>query len=181
VARLDVDIRADGEPNPAAPGILPGWVARGRTKATSGALPLNERALAIFEKALGPEHPNTATSFNNLANLLQDQGDFAGARPLYEGALAICEKARGPEHPNTNRARCNLSRLLLLIGPPAEALALAQTALAAHEKFLGRDHAWTKDSARVTADALDALGRTEDAKELRERYGLMPPEKPQSS
>jgi hypothetical protein len=29
-----------------------------------------------------------------------------------------------------------------------------------------------KDSARVTADALDALGRTEEAKALRERYGL---------
>jgi hypothetical protein len=30
----------------------------------------------------------------------------------------------------------------------------------------------TKDSAHVTADALDALGRTEDVKALRERYGL---------
>ena len=28
-ARLGVDIRADGEPNSAAPGILPGWAARG--------------------------------------------------------------------------------------------------------------------------------------------------------
>jgi hypothetical protein len=28
----------------------------------------------------------------------------------------------------------------------------------------------TKDSAHVTADALDALGRTEDVKALRERY-----------
>jgi hypothetical protein len=36
----------------------------------------------------------------------------------------------------------------------------------------------TKDSARVTSDALDALGRTEEAKALRERYGVMEPEKP---
>jgi hypothetical protein len=57
-------------------------------------------------------------------------------------------------------------------GQPTEALALAQTALDAHEKLLGRHHAWTKESARVTADALDALGRTEEAKALRERYGL---------
>lgn len=47
--------------------------------------------------------------------------------------------------------------------------------------FLDVDHAWTKDSARVTADALDALGRNDEAKALRERYGLTPPEKPQSS
>jgi hypothetical protein len=45
-------------------------------------------------------------------------------------------------------------------------------------KALGPDRPWTKDSARVTADALDALGRTEEAKALRERYGLTEPEKP---
>ena len=137
-----------------------------------GARPLFERALAIREKALGPEHFRTATSLNNLASLLQAQGDIAAARPLFERALAIREKALGPEHPDTNRVRCNLSRVLLLIGPPAEALALGETALAAHDKVLGPDHAWTKDSARVTADALDALGRTEEAKALRERYGV---------
>jgi hypothetical protein len=43
---------------------------------------------------------------------------------------------------------------------------------------LGRDHDLTKDSARVTADALDALGRTEEAKGLREQYGVTEPEKP---
>lgn len=31
--------------------------------------PLCLRALAIREKALGPEHPQVATSLNNLANL----------------------------------------------------------------------------------------------------------------
>jgi hypothetical protein len=61
-------------------------------------------------------------------------------------------------------------------GQPTEALSLGETALAAHDKALGSDHTWTQDSARVTADALDALGRTEEAKELRKRYGLTPPE-----
>jgi hypothetical protein len=84
-----------------------------------------------------------------------------------------------------SRTRCtvtechrDLARLLLMSGQPTEALALAQTALDAHEKLLGRHHAWTKDSARVTADALDALGRTEEAKALREPYGVTEPEKP---
>ena len=48
----------------------------------SEARPLFERALAIREKALGAEHPDTATSLNNLAGLLQSQGDLAGASPL---------------------------------------------------------------------------------------------------
>ena len=57
----------------------------------AGARPLHERALAIREKALGPEHPDTAASLNSLANLLAAQGDLAAARPLYERALAIYE------------------------------------------------------------------------------------------
>jgi hypothetical protein len=63
------------------------------------------------EKVLGPEHPSTAMSLNNLASLLQDQGDLAGARPLYERALALYERALGPDHPSTNRVRRNLTGL----------------------------------------------------------------------
>jgi hypothetical protein len=44
-------------------------------------------------------------------------------------------------------------------------------AMAAHDKY------WTEPlldqgQRRVTADAPDALGRTEEAKALRERYGI---------
>ena len=78
----------------------------------AAARPLFERALAIREKALGPEHPDTATSLNNLAMLLQAQGDYAAARPLFERALAIREKALGPEHPDTATSLNNLAILL---------------------------------------------------------------------
>jgi Tetratricopeptide repeat len=43
---------------------------------------LCELALAIYGKVLGPEHPNTAASVNNLALLLRVRGDLAAARPL---------------------------------------------------------------------------------------------------
>ena len=48
-----------------------------------------ERALAICEQVLGPEHPTTDTSLNTLGVLLQDQGDLVGARLDLERALAI--------------------------------------------------------------------------------------------
>ena len=66
----------------------------------AAARPHFERALAIREKALGPEHPDTALSLNNLAVLLYSQGDTATARPYYARALAIREKALGPDHPD---------------------------------------------------------------------------------
>jgi len=84
----------------------------------------------------------------------------------------------GSEHPNTNLVRRNLARLFLATDQPTEALALGEIALAAHDKALERDHAWTKDSAHLAADALNALGRTEEAKALRERYGLTGSEDP---
>jgi hypothetical protein len=43
------------------------------------------------------------------------------------------------------------------------------------------DHTWTNYSACVTADALDALGRTEEAKALRDRYGVTSSDDPKSS
>ena len=138
----------------------------------SDARPLFERALAIREKVLGPEQTDTATSLNNLALLLEAQGDLAGARPLYERALAIYEKLFGPEHPKTNRIRNSFARLLLADGNAAEALTYSEVALAAHKKALGEDHGWTKDAARVTADANAALGRAEEAAALRARFSI---------
>jgi tetratricopeptide (TPR) repeat protein len=122
--------------------------------------------------ALGPEHPDTAQTLNNLAVLLKTQGDLAGARPLYERALVIWEKALGPEHPETNQARRNLAILRLNEGALSEALALSETALSALERALGTDHASTKNTAGVVAAALDALGRTDEAATTRARYGL---------
>ena len=131
-----------------------------------------ERALAIKEKAARPRASQPVTSLNNLALLLQNQGDLAAARPLYERALAIHEKAHRSEHPSTNRTRCHLARLLITSGHATEALGLAETALRAHEKVLGPNHRWTKDAACVTAEALDALGRADQAAALRVRYEM---------
>ena len=55
------------------------------------------RARAIFEKALGPDHPEVATNLNNLAELYRVQGRYAEAEPLNRRSLAIREKAFGPE------------------------------------------------------------------------------------
>jgi Tetratricopeptide repeat len=106
--------------------------------------------------------------------LLQDQGDLAGAQPLYERVLAIEERMRalGRDYSLTQPCASHYARLLRETGRAAKALTLGRSLLATHEGALGKNHPWTKDSARITADALDALGRTEAAKALRERYGI---------
>ena len=55
--------------------------------------PLYQRALAIREKALGPDHPNTATSLDNLASLYHSQGRYS--RPSRSiGALSLSARKR---------------------------------------------------------------------------------------
>ena len=46
--------------------------------------PLYKRSLAIYEKALGPDHPDVARSLNDLALLYAKQGRYADAEPLYK-------------------------------------------------------------------------------------------------
>ena len=66
--------------------------------------PLYKRSLTIWEKALGPDHPNVAASLNNLAELYYDQGKYSEAEPLFNRSLAIRERALGPDHPNVAAA-----------------------------------------------------------------------------
>jgi tetratricopeptide (TPR) repeat protein len=157
--------------------LIPGLIGLSNISDAEGdfakARALLERALAISEK-LGPENSRTATCLSNLAGLLQSHDDLAGAQPRFERAIAIREKTLGSGDRVTNRDRCQLARVLLAMGHPAQALALSQTALAAHDKALGPNDPWTKDSARVNAEALDALGRREDAAALRANYALGP-------
>ena len=74
--------------------------------------PLYRRALAIDQKALGPEHPDVAIDLNNLAMLLYSKGDYAGAEPLIRRAVAMDEKALGPDHPQTQLHKKNLDTVL---------------------------------------------------------------------
>jgi CHAT domain-containing protein/Tfp pilus assembly protein PilF len=100
-----------------------------------------QRALSLREKALGPEHPDVATSLNNLAMLNYSKGDYARAEPLYQRALAIDEKALGPEHPDLATDLNNLAEFYRAKGDYARAEPLYQRALAIDEKALGPEHA----------------------------------------
>ena len=55
--------------------------------------PLYKRALAIREKALGPEHPDVATSLENYAALLRETARVDEAERLEARAKAIRAKS----------------------------------------------------------------------------------------
>jgi CHAT domain-containing protein len=108
--------------------------------------------LAISEKALGPEHPDVASSLNNLANLYRVQGKYGEAEPLYERSLAISEKAVGPEHPYVAQSLNNLANLYRVQGKYGEAEPLYKRALAIREKAVGPEHPYVAQSLQNLAN-----------------------------
>ena len=95
--------RHSGPPATTSP---PPTLAAGRLEQ---AIPLLERTLADCERILGPDHPDTLASRNNLAAAYQAAGRLEQAIALYERTLADRERVLGPDHPDTLTSRNNLA------------------------------------------------------------------------
>ena len=108
------------------------------------AIAIAQRSLVIYEKVLGTEHPDIATSLNNLAGLYYAQGNYPAAEPLYKSSLAIREKALGAEHPSVANSLNNLAGLYRVQGNHPAAEPLYKRSLTIREKALGVDHPDTK-------------------------------------
>jgi tetratricopeptide (TPR) repeat protein len=134
-----------------------------------GAEPPLQQALALREKALGPDHPDVATSLNNLAELYRAQGRYSEAEPLYQRALAIYEAVLGAEHPNVAASFNNLAELYRAQGRYSEAEPLYQRALALWERVLGAEHPDVATSLNNLAELYRAQGRYSEAEPLYQR------------
>ncbi len=131
--------------------------------------PLYKRALAIREEVLGPKHPNTANSLNNLAYLYFIQGKYEEAEPLYERTLTILEEVHGSKHPNTADCLNNLAGLYHEQGKYEEAEALLKRALAIREEVLGPQHPNTAQSLNHLAYFYYKQDKYEEAEPLYRR------------
>ena len=63
------------------------------------------------EKALGPDHPDVATSLNDLGNLYGAEGRLAEAEPFHRKAISIWEKSGGENNPDLAAGLENLADL----------------------------------------------------------------------
>jgi len=73
---------------------------------------MHRQALELSEKVLGPEHPDTLASMNNLALVLDSQGKYEAAEEMQRQAIELKEKVLGPEHPDTLASMDNLTLVL---------------------------------------------------------------------
>jgi CHAT domain-containing protein len=100
---------------------------------------LLQRAVAIREKVLGPEHPALSESLCDLGIILREAGDTTRALPLLERAVAITEKVRGSEHPELVRLLRSLAHVHTAMGDDAGAEKILERTLGLAEMVLGKD------------------------------------------
>ena len=132
----------------------------------SDAEPFYRRHLHGHQQTLGPDHPDTLASVNNLALSLQNQGKLSEAEPIYKITLETTIKVLGPDHPATLNVMLNLASLLQDQGKLTEAEPLCRAVFENRVKVFGPDHPDTLSSTNNLASLLQDQGKLSDAEPL---------------
>jgi serine/threonine protein kinase/tetratricopeptide (TPR) repeat protein len=122
-----------------------------------------EKAWATRKAALGPDHPDTLTSMNNLAESYRAAGQYDRAIKLNEEALALRRAKLGPDHPDTLHSMNNLATGYLDAGQHDRAIKLNEEALALRRAKLGPDHPDTLHSMNNLAAGYRDAGQHDRA------------------
>lgn len=128
-----------------------------------------KQAISLIEKALGPDHPDIATSLNNLAALYAALGRYHEAELHHKRSLAILEKVFGPDDPFTATGISNLASVYAEQNRYAEAIPMHERALAIREKALGPLHPDVAQSLEHLASLYTSLGDYARAESIHQR------------
>jgi tetratricopeptide (TPR) repeat protein len=128
----------------------------------------HERARALRAANLGPDHPETLGSANDLAVAYRIAGRITEAIRIFQDVLAHRTKQLGPDHPDTLTTMNNLAVAYQAAGRTTEAIPLHEQELAHCRATLGSDHPATWTSMNNLAAAYQVVGRLDDALPLLE-------------
>ncbi|GHP00819.1 hypothetical protein KSF_108660 [Reticulibacter mediterranei] len=130
---------------------------------------LFQRAIPIFERSIGLEHPRTAHCLSNLALLYASQGRYEESERLLRQVWDIRERLLGHWHLDTARSLQNLAWLYIEQKRQdryEEADAFLLESLVIRERLVGRDHPQTANSLNHLALLREAQGRYTEAEDL---------------
>ncbi|MBL8823008.1 MAG: serine/threonine protein kinase [Planctomycetia bacterium] len=132
------------------------------------AIEVFKKARATREALLGPSHPDTLSSVNNLASGYHDAGKLNLALPLYEEAFRLRKTTLGPNHSDTLNSMNSLASGYKAVGKLDLALPLLEEALRLRKDKLGPDHSSTLISMNNLAEYYRALAKLDLALPLLE-------------
>ncbi len=130
---------------------------------TARSLTLAEQTHTDYNHLLGPDHPDTLSSRNNLAYAYESAGQLGNAIALYEATLTDRERVLGADHPDTLTSRNNLAGAYRSAGQLGKAIALYEATLTDYERVLGADHPNTFTSRNNLAGAYESAGQLGNA------------------
>ena len=119
--------------------------------------------------ALGPHHPDTLASSNNLAGTYRASGRLDKAIALYEQVFSGRSRVLGPDHPGTLTSRLNLAGAYQAAGRLDEAIPLYEQVFSGRSRVLGPDHRSTLMSRDELAGAYREAGRFDEAITLKKQ------------
>jgi serine/threonine protein kinase len=125
-----------------------------------------------MRRSLGASDMDVIGATVNLANMLARRGDAAldaEAEEALVRAVDDAKKAHGVSAPGTLFAMGQLAGLHLDLGRPRSAEPIYRDVLARQLEVLGSDHPGTARTQASLATALDMLGRSDEARSLREQ------------
>ena len=129
------------------------------------AMNLLSAALAIREKLLGDDAPDTADTYRQIARVYGKLGDYGRALENAEQALAIHESTLGKDNLITAESREALAGVYKDMGEYGKALEYFNKAIAIKEKVLGTEHPSTATTYNNIALVYQAMGEYSKALE----------------
>ena len=169
---------------------VPSKLAETLHDATS--LGMSQMALSLTDSVtqacdvLGPHHPDTLASRNNLASTYRDAGRLDKAIPLYEQTLEDSIRVLGTDHPSTLTSRLNLAGAYQAAGRLDQAIPLYEQVFSGRSRILGPDHRSTLTARDELAGAYREAGRFDEAITLKKQIladamRIMGPDSPGAS
>lgn len=114
-----------------------------------------QRALALREGVLGPDHPDVARAIFTLGNIEYEVDDLPKAETLFQRAVLIREKSLPPDHPELASSITAIANVYLVQSKYSQARSLYQRALAIREQAYGPDHPEVGRAVNLLAHSYD--------------------------
>ena len=103
-------------------------------------------ALEVWKIIYGPNHPDSITTMNNAAVMLQSMKQYSESRRWFEACFAVCESLFGRQSANAATILFQLAQALALDGDPKGAVSKMRDAYSIFSSELGKDDRNTKEA-----------------------------------
>ena len=146
---------------------------------TNTALSCMRHALELWKIIYGPKHPDSITTMNNAAVMLQSLKFYHESREWFETSLAISEEISGKQSVNTATLSFQLAQALALDHEPKSAVQRMREAYGIFLAKLGPEDRNTKEAdtwlEQLTHNAVSIAKHAKDLQARRLRKVLLTP------